>query len=87
MNKAYKIHLKVYEYKDDFVIVSAKNAGRAKTIVINGLREQYLYENYSCITYCRRSYEYDPLAQKWDGYIAWKQGRENWEQDKGHWFE
>ncbi len=68
-----------------FSIVSAINPGKAKTTVINQIREAYYKGTYSWIISCRRAPEYDELAHKYSGTIAWHHDRENWEQDRGRW--
>lgn len=88
MNKAYKIKTNFDENKDSWSIYSAENAGKAKTSILYSIKDGiYSGANYSSIYFCRRAEEYDGLASKYLGCIAWKQGNENWQQDKGHWYD
>ena len=86
MNKAYIIKTKIDIDNSSWGIYSGKTAPKVKTYVMSSLKDIYRESNYSWITSCRRIPEYDNLAQKYDGCIAWKQGTEHWEQDKGHWY-
>lgn len=93
MKKAYQISCKKSNKPGEWGIYSGENAAKAKTIFMVDLKENYPESNYSWITTCRRIPEYDELANKYSGCIAWKMQCwdrdiwERWEQDKGHWYE
>jgi hypothetical protein len=69
--KAYKIVTDINDY-GGYGIYSAESSGRAKTMVVNGLREAYYEATYSWIKSCKRAYNYDCLADKYSGCVAWK---------------
>lgn len=85
--KAYKIKTKADIDINSWGIYGAYSAPRAKTLCMSSLWESYPNSNYSWITSCRRAPEYDDLVNEYSGCVAWKQGAECWEQDKGHWYE
>jgi hypothetical protein len=87
MFKAYKIKSKLDTTKESYGIYSAENAGKAKTSLIRSAQDAYKDVNYSYIISCRRAPEYDALASKYRGCIAWRDDKEYFEQDKGHWWE
>lgn len=83
-NKAYQITTSADE---GFGIYSARTAGKAKTMAVTALQDAYPKANYSWITSCRRNPEYDELAMKYPGCIAWEHNGEHWQQDKGRWWD
>jgi hypothetical protein len=92
MKKAYKITTKANEI-GEWLIYSGENAGKVKTFCVNHMKEAYSDATYSWINSCKRIPEYDELANKYNGCIAWKIKAsdqiswERWEQDKSNWFE
>jgi hypothetical protein len=84
--KAYRITT-ILNDEGSFGVYSAETPARAKTMVVSAMREAYSDANYPWITSCRRAPEYDALAEKYRGCIAWKEGFEHWEQDRGHWWD
>jgi hypothetical protein len=85
--KAYKI-ITSYHDRGGFSIYSANTAGRAKTICIYNLQEAYSKASYKHIEKCVRAPEYDILANKHQyTCIAWHDDGENFEMDRGHWYD
>ena len=82
--KAWRIATKAHD-EGGFSIVSERCAGRAKTLEVYAMRDGYDKATHAWITSCRRAPEFDALAKKYKGTIAWHMDGENWEQDRGHW--
>jgi hypothetical protein len=85
-NKAYRIVTKANP--NMWTVYSAPTSGKAKTSCFYRLREAYYAATYAWISSCRRAPQFDSLAEKYSGCIAWRDHTgENWEQDKGHWYD
>jgi hypothetical protein len=82
--KAYKI---ITHDLGGFGIYIATSAGKAKTLCMQGLHDAYPKADYSWFKSCRRVPKYDYLAPTAKGCVAWKDGNENWQLDKGHWYD
>jgi hypothetical protein len=77
---AFKIKTKADEFGTDFVIYSAKSAGKAKYNVITDLMNAgYREPTFSWITSCVREPTYDLLASTNQGCIAWENGNRHWQ--------
>ena len=83
--KAYKITQHDY---NGFGIYIAESAGKAKTQYMYSLWDVYPEADYSWLKSCRRAPEYDYLwtIAPGRGCVAWSDGNENWQEDKGHWY-
>jgi hypothetical protein len=90
--KAYKIVTNINE-PGEWMVYSAETDGKAKTMCVNAMRDVYKKANYSWIKSCLRIPEYDSMAEKGKGCIAWKllssdlRTYERWELDRSNWFE
>lgn len=82
--KAYKIQTKGF---DGFGIWLEESAGKAKSIAMCSLHDAYPDANYSWFTSCRRAPEFDYLADKGPGCVAWQSDIEHWQIDRvpSHW--
>jgi hypothetical protein len=86
LNKAYRIVTQADP--DMWVVYAAPTSAKAKTSCFYAMREAYPDATYAWINSCRRAPQYDALAEKHSGCIAWRDRcGENWEQDKGHWYD
>lgn len=83
---AYKIVTTIDE-KNGFGIYISPNAGRAKTRAVFAMRDSYSKATYSWIKFCRRAPEFDYLESRGSGCVAWTDGHENWQIDRGHWWD
>ncbi len=84
--KAYRIYTCAHN-EGDYGIYGARSAGKAKTMCMSGLGNAgYNDASYAWIKSCRRAPEYDNLARTLGGCIAWKDGREHWDLELGHWY-
>ena len=87
MFRAFKIVTKE-DNPGSFNVFIAESAGNAKTQVIAAMQNAgYNNATYSWITSCHRAPEYDYLADKGPGCVAWKiidwyNGNEEWQIDK-----
>lgn len=49
------------------------------------MSDAYLESGYPWIETCRRAPEFDHLAKDGPDCVAWAEGSERWQIDKGHW--
>ena len=86
--KAYKI-FHTAGNEGDWTVYGAETRAKANTKAFMSMRSVFTDASYAWIKTTRRAPEYDELANKYPGFhaVAWKEGREYFEQDKGTWRE
>jgi hypothetical protein len=84
--KAYKIVTTIHN-EGDWGVYGAETRAKANTLVFRAMLNIYTDASYAWIKSTKRAPEYDELCNKYPGCVAWKEGMERFEQDKGTWRE